>query len=774
MLKIRLTKLIVLALVTGIFALGTFARAGVSENANGKSGSLKGVVLDAETKSPIIGATVMIVGTDLGAATDDEGRFRIKNLPIGDCAVKVSSVGYEPFTATDVIIRSGRVANLEVALRMSMTEVTSVQVTSGYFVDSPTEPTSSTRYSNEEIRRAPGSAGDVSRIMFSLPSVAKVNDNVNNLIVRGGSPTENSFYLENIEIPNINHYPLFGTSGGPISLLNTDFIQDATFSAGGFSSAYGDRLSSIMEINFREGNRDEVDLQADMNFAGFGVTGEGPIGNGRGSWMGSVRRSYLDLLTDAIGTGVVPRYSDYQGKMVLDLNSKNRLTFLGVVGIDYIDFDRESSIEDGYSTYGKTDGYEYAAGVNWRYLWGSKGYSNTSLSYLATRDKANYLEASTGNELVTKENLDGAAQLRNVNFYRLSNRHEVQFGFDFKYELDKFDQYTSEYTNFFGDTIPSYTLNYRVESPKVGGFASYVVQLSRRLQATFGGRFDYYEYTGNSSFSPRATLSYKLTETSKLNSAFGIYHQTLPTVLLSQQESNKELADPKAYHYIVGFEKNVREDTRFTLEGYYKTYENFPLSPDEPQLFIIDEMVYSSYFFYHPNIVDEGEARSYGVEAILQKKLRDGLYGLISASWFRSQYKDLNGDWRNRSFDNRVVFSAEGGYKPNKRWEFSLRWIYAGGAPYTPLDMQASMDLNRSVYDFKQVNEARYPDYHSLNIRVDRRFNFSNSNMIVYLSIWNAYNRENVAQYFWNEHEHKQEEQLQWSMLPIFGIEFEF
>lgn len=764
-------------LVVGLLAFSAHNAAAdaatATKNAE-KTGGLKGVVIDAETQSPVAGASVVIVGTERGAATNDAGEFKIAGIPVGTYSVRIGSVGFEPAVRTDVIIRSGRVAVLNAELYMSMTEVEGVTVGGGYFAESPTEPTSSSQFSAEEVRRAPGSAGDVSRIMFSLPSTAKVNDNVNNLIVRGGNPTENSFYVDNIEIPNINHYPLFGTSGGPISLINTDFISDVTFSAGGFSAAYGDRLSSIMSLSFRDGNREEIDLQADMSFAGIGLVGEGPIAGGNGSCLVSARRSYLDLLTDAIGTGVVPRYSDYQGKLVCDLSARHRISVLGVLGVDYIDFDRESAIDEGNVTDGWSDGYEYAVGANWRFLWGKHGYSNTSLSYLATHTKANYFETSTGNELVRQDNLDGAAQLRNVNFYRLSDHHELEFGVDLKYEIDRFDFYLGEYTDYFGDTIPALTVDHEINSPKVGTFASYIVRPVDRLQVTLGARYDYYEYTDDASVSPRGSLAYGLSDHIRLTAAFGVYNQSLPIVLLSQQESNRYLKSPRAYHYVAGVEHLLGEDTRLRLEGYYKSYENFPMNVDQPELFIIDEMVYGQYFLFHENLRDDGKARSYGIEATLQKKLREGIYGLLSGAWFRSQYRDLNGTWRNRSFDNRLVLSAEGGYKLNEKWEFSLRWIYAGGVPYTPLDLAASEEINRSVYDQSRVNEVRYPDYHSLNVRVDRRFNFSHSNLIVYFSIWNAYNRENIATYYWNEHERKQDQMLQWTLLPIIGLEFEF
>jgi len=767
----RPTTMIIALLICG-FMIGTTAFSGVAAT-EGKVGSLTGAVIDAETQAPIVGATVSVIDYDRGVATDDKGRFRIDRLAVGDYRIRISSIGYTPLLITDIVIRSGRSSQVEAKLQMSTTEISGMTVTGDYFTDLSTQPTSMTSYSNEEIRRAPGSAGDVSRIMFSLPSIAKVNDLLNNLIVRGGSPTENSFYLDNIEIPNINHYQLFGTTGGPISLLNTDFIQEVEFSAGGFSSAFGDRLSSVMELTFREGNREATDLQAEISVAGFGFAGEGPIGKETGSWMVSVRRSYLDLLADVLDVGAIPRYSDYQGKIVLDLSNRHRLSFLGVVGIDNIEFDNDSEFATENIELGESDGYEYAAGVNWRYLWGRNGYSNTSLSFLGTRVRENYYSTS-GERTDWRNDLDGSAQLRNVNFYRIADRHELEFGFDFKYELDSYNEYADEAYDFFGQVIPPKYVDFNVRSPKVGVFASYITQLTRRLRVTLGGRADYYKYTNNRSFSPRLALHYRLTPTSSFTGAFGIYYQTLPSVFLSQQERNKELNDPKAYHYVLGFQKNLREDTRLTIEGYYKRYDNFPLDRTQPQLFIIDEVIYDVYTDYHPHLVGGGKARSYGIEMTLQKKLRAGLYGLIGASWFRSQYRDLKEIWRDRSFDNRILVSVEGGYKPNKKWEFSLRWLFAGGAPYTPLDLNLSGLWNASVHDYSRVNESRYPDYHSLNVRVDRRFNFASSNMIVYVSVWNIYNRKNVALYYWDDGKKEPDVLHQWSILPIFGLKFEF
>ncbi|MCI0514816.1 hypothetical protein L0128_16500 [candidate division KSB1 bacterium] len=190
---------------------------------------------------------------------------------------------------------------------------------------------------------------------------------------------------------------------------------------------------------------------------------------------------------------------------------------------------------------------------------------------------------------------------------------------------------------------------------------------------------------------------------------------------------------------------------------------------------MIDDAYYQEgFFFNHPHLTDNGRAVSRGIEIMLQKKLAEKLYGLVSGAYFTTRYQGLDGSWRNRAFDNRLILSAEGGYKPNSKWEFSGRWIYAGGRPYTPFNLTASEKLNRAVLDEQRINAIRFPAYHSLNLRFDRRFHFNHSNLIAYLSIWNAYNRKNIAQQYWNQFKRQPDRIYQWGLLPIFGLEYEF
>jgi len=768
------------AVVTAIVCLLAGGQVSAQAQADGRTrvGTVMGRVTDVETKVPVAGATAQLVNTTLGSVVDADGLFQIEHVPVGTYSLRVSCVGYEPKTHTDVIVRSDRITVVNEELTMTPLEFDTVQVTAGYFAKVQDQPTSATNFTGEEIRRAPGSAGDVSRILAVLPSIAKVNDMINSLVVRGGSPTENAFFVDNIEIPNINHYPVQGTSGGPIGLLNVDFIDDVNFSAGGFSAAYGDRLSSVMEITFREGNRYAHDFQLDMNFAGLGVAAEGPIAGGRGSYMGSVRRSYLDLLVDAIGTGVAPRYSDYQGKVVYDLAPAHQVSLLGVYGHDRIEFDRETSVEDALPFYGPFNGYEYAGGVNWRWLWGKKGYSNTSVSMLGTKYDQNVYETFMPDTLdpwvYTNQSLEQTAQVRNVNHYRISDRLSTEFGGDVKYFYNDFEQRSAPYTNSVGDPIAAMAVDKSLDATKYGAFLNLVLRPTVRATATVGARFDYSPFNERSHVAPRFALTYKATDRLTLKGASGIYYQSIPLALVVQKQEFEALADPVAYHYIVGADYLLTGDTKLTLETYYKKYDRFPMDPAQPMLFLADELSFQRIVGVFDSLTDGGRAESYGVEATVQKKLARNVYGLVSGALFRARYEGLDGVWRNRIFDNRYLFTVEGGYKPNNRWEFSVRWIFGGGPPYSEIDPVASAQIGRTVFYSDRANTVRYPDYHSLNLRVDRRYHFRRTNLIAYLSIWNVYNRQNVSMRYWNVAEQKIDDMLQWSFLPVAGLEFEF
>lgn len=738
-------------------------------------GSISGIVVDLETKLPLVGVNIFIKSTDTGTSTNEEGKYELLNLPVGTYTLVFSYIGYERIIKPDIIVRSQRSTSLNVELKSSVVEIETAVVTDGYFSELENKPVSTINFSSEEIRRAPGSAGDVSRILYGLPSLAKVNDQRNSLIVRGGSPVENSFYIDNIEIPNINHFPVEGSSDGPIGILNVDFIDDVNFYSGGFSTIYGDKLSSIMEISYRDGSNQKFEPQLNLSMAGFGAAIEGPLGNSA-SYMFSFNKSYLDLILNEDETGgAMPNYGDAQGKLTYKIDDQNRISFLNVMSIDHIVLDYKNALEtDLTNYYGKTDGFTNTAGINWQNVWGKNGYSNTSLSHTFVNYDRDYSETKSQKHLFTNKSKENLIRIRNVNYYKAGKQHSFEFGAEGSVLMNRFDVLFEKRQDHYGNPTPKVHVDKKMNSYKAGLFVTHHWNFSEELKLDYGGRIDYFEYNSEVTVSPRAALTYRLNDKTKLTAGAGIFHQFIPNYMIIQDDKFKDLNTPTSYHYIAGINRTLGESTRLSIEVYYKSYKNFPVDPAQPYEFLFDQSMIEGLFLGHDKLVDKGEAFSRGIEVMLQKKLASDFYGLVSASYSKSRFKDLLGNWHDRIYDNEFNFTLEGGYIPNNEWEFKLSWIYAGGAPYTPFDLEQSYQYNKGIWDIEKVNSKRLPDYHSLNIRVDKRFYFSSSNLIVYLSVWNAYGRENIAQYLWNEMKNKPDKLKQWSTLPVIGVEYEF
>lgn len=742
--------------------------------ASNPNGTIKGKVFNKETKEPLIGANVIILNTQRGTATNKNGQFLISNVPVGSYNLAFQYIGFKKFIKSDVLVRPGRITYLNIGLYESIIEGNQVTVTADYFQKDDSEPTSIISFNNEEIRRSPGSAGDVIRILMALPSTAQVHDMANDLMVRGGSPFENGFYIDNIQIPNLNHFAVHGTTGGGIGLINVDFIDDVSFYTGGFSAAFGDRLSSITDIKLREGNRDEYDAQIDMSLSGFGGGVEGPLPNQKGSWLFSARQGFLDLFVDAVGAGVAPRFGDIHAKLAYDINPQHKLTLLNIFGTSKIEYSHQQAIDQEFLYSGRIKTQQNTTGINWRYLWGKKGYSNTSLSHAVMKNDVLWNDVDTQQQNHGNESIESSIRVRNFNYYAFSKNHKLEFGMDVGYLMNDYNYFANSDTNRVGVLTSGVAIDKNIFALKAGIFLSYISHPLKNLTTTIGLRGDYFDFNQKSQLSPRFSLSYGMNERLTFNLAFGMFYQNLPLFLLSQYRENKKLDDPQAIHYVAGMDYMLTSDTKMTIEVYDKAYKDFPLTSDDPYSFVVDDFSSMKLNIAGNHLQSIGKAYSRGIELLIQKKLAQDFYGLVSATWFRSRYQDYLYEWRNRIFDNRYIFSIIGGYKPNQKWEFSARWVFAGGVPYTPFDIEKSKQAHTGIIDKNSINEQRYPDYHSLNIRVDRRFFFQQTNLILYLSIWNAYNRKNIDRYFWDPLNNRQNTFYQFRLVPILGMEFEF
>ena len=770
-------RILVSTLFAGIMGLAFLTGlAGARDQSAERLGGIAGIVLDVEVKSPLAGVRVGILERTEEAVTDAQGRFEFRSLPVGGYTLEFSFPYFKTKRVADVVVKSGRATQIaaDMELDTAAMENREITVSADYYPTSGEASSSATTFSYEEIRRAAGAAGDVSRMIGALPSVARTNDTVNHLAVRGGSPVENAFYIDNIPVPNINHYPHQGTASGPIGLLNVEFIRGVDFSAGGFPVVFGDTLSSVMDIAFREGSRKSAEFQLELSMMGLGLVAEGPLPAGKGSWMVSARRSYIDLMIRLMGSGVPVSWSDLQAKVAYDLSPRDTLTFLAVAGFDDSGTEKEDAVKDAENTFGELDTTEITAGLNWFHQWGAAGYSQTSLSRSGIRYREAFRDTLSEDLLRAASNEDETWTLRNVTTLRLAPGRRLTFGAEAKRLVSRFDSFQAAAVDILGQPVPAVTRNGSVRSDLSSAFAQFAWDPVRPLTLRLGVRADRFAFSRAVRLSPRLSLSWRITPKNSLELSGGVFHQQLPPTLLVQAGASAAILEPKAVHVILGFRRLLAPDTRLSIEFYNKEYHRMPLDPAQPSLFVLDEVYRDNRFAEHGPLVFTGRARSYGVEVILQKKLADRLYGLASLALFRTRYRGYDRRWYDRVYDNRYLVCLEGGWKLSRAWEIGIRGNYAGGAPMTPFDLEASAAANTGIFDASRTNAARLPAYASLNLRCDRRFNFRSSNLILYLSLWNVFNRKNVASVYWNKLEGRPGEIVGWGFLPVLGVEFEF
>ena len=740
-----------------------------------RTGGVTGQLVDAITMEPLIGANVIIEGSaGKGTATDSDGRYRLDQIDAGIYSLRFSYLGYESYIATDVVIRSNRTTQLDVSLYPTRLEVDEITVMSGYFQRDGINTVSSVRFSPEELRRSPGAGQELSRILSAIPGVSSAGEISQDLMVRGGSPVENGFIIDNIPMPGVAHFERQGgLSSGPIGILNTDLISNIDFFTGGFNARYGDRMSAMGDITYREGNRNGFRGDLFLSLAGFGGTAEGGLGGGRGSWLLAARRSYLDMIAEAINAGGAPRYGDIQSKVVYDLTPSTRLTLLNIYGNSTFESSRENAVDEGVSMLYFADFYQNTTGINLRTLWKSAGFTQTSVSYSFKQE--NSLSTRSGDEsvLADVDVLNRYINVRSVSVFRFSDAFDVEFGGEIYYESGDYNYFIDADTNRAGQVSAPRLIQTELSGTRSSLFTTISIKPSGMFTLALGIRGDHSSFNESVDVAPRLSASLRLSRRLAFNASYGHFFQAPPRYLLSQNRDNEKLKNIRAIHAIAGLEFMLTGDTRLTLEVFDKQYDRAPLLPADNDFgdprFVLDR----ADEFYR-NLNSNGEAWSRGVELLIQKKLAVNIYGLVSATYFRSRYLDFTGNWQNRDFDNRILFSVIGGYRPNNRWEFSARWSYLGGRPYTPFNTVLSEEFNLGIIDMSRFNRSRLPDFHSLYLRMDRRYFLERRNVILFVEIWNSYNRENVYDYYWNQAERRRDSLTAFTLIPVGGVKVEF
>jgi len=737
-------------------------------------GTISGVVVNHMTQERLPSANVQVLSTQRGAATDPDGRFAVKDLPIGTYQLKVSLVGYQTLVLTDVVVAVSRAVDLRIELMQSSVDIETIEVTGSYFRKDPSEPVSTQRLSYEEIRRAPGGFEDVVRAISVLPGVAQAQPGRNDLVVRGGAPSENLYVLDNVQIPSINHFGTQGAGGGPLSYINLDFVRETSFSTGGFGVRYGDKLSSVLTIDLQNGREDRVGGKATISATQFGLDCQGPLFDG-GSFVVSARRSYLDLIFEAAGFNFVPEYYDFLVRATYTLDGANELTFLGIGAIDNVRFfnnDAEARFEN--SRILGTEQRQYASGITWRHLFGS-GFATFTLGQSLVRYNGAQRD-SLQRPIFTNTSRESETSLRGDMAFQLPGASELSFGADLKRVRFNTQLALPGYVTTFGDTIDVQPTNISTTGYKFAGYT----QISKRILGSFiltgGVRLDYFSLIDRkSTLAPRGSLTYEISDLTSMTASVGTYYQNPSYVWLASNPVNSALKAARAEQYILGIEHLLRVDLKVRIEGFLKKYTDYPASGSRTYLVLANtgggyggaDENYESYGL--GPLVSGGSGEARGIEFLLQKKLSEiPLYGLMSLTISKTNYRALDGVERPGSYDQELIFNIGGGYRFDEKWELSSKFRYASGQPYTPFNPDGTQNV-------KAYNSARVKSAHSLDVRVDRRWNFSSWNLIAYVDIQNIYNNKFSGGVRWNAREKRVEtNENAIGILPSIGVSAEF
>lgn len=758
---------------------------GQGPSATSEQGWIEGIVVDRATQRPVPSAVILVDATGGHVLSGEDGRFKIDGIKSGVQTLRVEASGYEPVSSPELKISPRR------ATTVTITLIASPQFREDVMVTAPIAPppagvtTSSYGIASEEIRRSAGSLGDVNRFVQSLPGLAAVGDIRNDLVARGGSPVENLTRVDGFETPTLSHFSTVGGTGGVVTLLNAELIADATFLAGGFPADYGDRLSSVLDVRLREGNRTRHAFEADVNFAGASIVAEGPLGSGqKGSWIGTVRRSFVDLLANSANIASVPEMTAYTFKAAFDLGRRHKLWAVSFGGAERIDFNLDDDDPDEPDYVGiEHRGGRTVFGVGWRHLlwdraFGVVSFSNSSAGYeIDARDRLlggdSLILRDHSTENVTTIQYDLSWQPFRTWTIR-SGALIKALGRDLDLAQPKGVQ--MPYSVRPREDTPGLTLDFTATAPIAAAYVQASGQVLPRTTLTGGLRVTRFVELGDvKAYDPRGGLEFRLSRTVRLSVAAGRYHQQPELVSVVAVPGNANLAPIESDHLVGGVKYEPNPGLLVSAEIYRKWYRAYPVSLEYPQLTLANHgSEFNTSDLLLLPMTSDGKGRVHGLEFFLKKRLAAGLYGQIAYSWSRTEQAALDGVFRRGAFDTPHVMTAIAGYRLGERWEVSGRFTYATGRPYTPPLLPESVDQNRLIYDVARFNAARLPAFHRLDVRVDRKFTLFGRNTSLFADMQNLYNRRAVIEYSWNQKTRELYAEKQLEFLPIVGINIEF
>ncbi|MDY0342986.1 MAG: TonB-dependent receptor [Lentimicrobium sp.] len=726
-----------------------------------QSGTIKGRVFDKESNEPLPFTNIVVFGTSIGSISDLDGNFIFTGLKPGFVKLAATSVGYESYVSEEFQVTNSRTSFINIPLKSTTIDLEKVVIEASPFRKTEESPVSMRTLGIAEIEKNPGANRDISKVIQALPGVGSTVSFRNDLIVRGGGPAENRFYLDGIEIPNLNHFATQGASGGPVGIINVDFIREVDFYSGAFPANRGNALSSVLEMKQVDGNPEKLVFKGAFGASDLALTLNGPLSE-HTTFFVSARRSYLQFLFSVIGLPFLPTYNDFQFKVKTKIDLKNEITVLGIGAIDQ--FNLNTKIKDPtedqqyiLNYLPVNEQWNYAIGLVYKHF-----RSNSFDTWVFSRNMLDnqafkYRDNNEQNERI----IDYTSQeVENKFRYEYSGRmgaYKLITGLGGEYAKYNSSTFEKAFIPVNGDTIRSISYASSFDMFKYHAFT----QLSRewfssRLILSAGFRMDGNNFTAFMSnplnqFSPRFSASYAVTPKFFINFNTGKYYQLLPYTTLGFRNNAGERVNKSedsryisSTHLVGGLEFRRSRNTRITLEGFYKHYNNYPVSVNDSVSLANKGGDFG--VFGSEEVISNGKGRAYGTELYVRENLPGKINLILSYTFVRSEFAGTNEELIPSAWDNRHLFNAIVSKDFKRNWYVGLKWRFVGGSPYTPWDLDRSSlisawDSRRQGFlDYSRFNSLRQKNFQQLDLRVDKQYFFGKWSLNLYMDIQNLYN----------------------------------
>jgi hypothetical protein len=752
--------------------------------------TIRGIIVDQQTESPLIGATIVVLESDpfIGASTDLDGKFRLENVPAGRQTLSVSYLGYEPRIMPNMLVTSGKEMVLTIALQESFQSLNEIviesEATRGENINQMATVSART-FSVEETKRYAGAIDDPARMASSYAGVGAVDGN-NDLVIRGNSPRGMLWRMEGIEIPNPNHFSSQGASGGPISMLSTNMMANSEFFTGAFPAEYGNATSGIFDINLRKGNNEKREYSLGIGILGTDLAVEGPFSkNYDGSYLINYRYSTLSMFSliglDIVGD-VVPKFQDLSFNFYLPAGKAGNFSLFGVLGNGVATEEWEYDSKKYDDIYTANMG---VTGLKHTYLIGSKTLIKTTVAAMGVQRMYDAEVAdSNGNFLYVEDNstMEDIAMRANTTIsHKFNGRHALRTGLTFnQLGYDFFEEY-------YDDELQKQirTQDDEGEATRLESFAQWQFRATEDLTINAGLHQTYFNLNKQNVIEPRAGARYALGKSKWLNAGFGIHSSTHDLSVYSADvtrkdgtthQANKDLGMTRAMHYVLGYEQMINKNLRVKAEVYYQNLFDVPIVDSSNSA---ASAINSYDGFANAPLKNKGTGYNYGAELTIEKYFTNNWFMMVTSSLYQSKYVAGDGKERNTLWNANYVNNFQGGKefklkKPGRVLSVSSKLVWAGGQRFTPVLLDESREAGYSIRDDSKIFDEKMRDYFRLDAQLTYRIDRPKTTHSFKIDIQNATNRENYFSQFYNPETENLDQSTLLGILPVLSYKVQF